>query len=122
MEPYRAHTFPAPAKRGTDARQPPARRPIWLRILIWPLRLLGSMARSMALFVLVTGLPFVVLMRKLSLVWIVLAVAGFASGVPALHASLMLAAGAVSWLFMDAWNWALYRLLPEDNVLIAPYH
>ncbi|WP_131837147.1 hypothetical protein [Ancylobacter aquaticus] len=76
----------------------------------------------MALFVLVTGLPFVVLMRKLSLVWIVLAVAGFASGVPALHASLMLVAGAVSWLFMDAWNWALYRLLPEDDVLIAPYH
>ncbi|TCK19628.1 hypothetical protein EV667_4066 [Ancylobacter aquaticus] len=122
MEPYRARTFPAPAERGTDARQPPARRPIWLRILIWPLRLLGSMARSMALFVLVTGLPFVVLMRKLSLVWIVLAVAGFASGVPALHASLMLVAGAVSWLFMDAWNWALYRLLPEDDVLIAPYH
>lgn len=122
MEPYRARTFPAPAERGTDARQPPVRRPVWLRILIWPLRLLGSMARSMALFILVTGLPFVVLMRKLSLVWIVLAVAGFATGVPALHAILMLVAGTISWLFMDAWNWALYRLLPEDDVLIAPYH
>lgn len=122
MEPYCARTFPEPAERGADAGQPPARRPLWLRILVWPLRLLGSMARSMALFVLVTGLPFVVLMRKLALVWIVLAVAGVASGVPAFHASLMLAAGAVSWLFMDAWNWALYRLLPEDDVLIAPYH
>ncbi|WP_425105069.1 hypothetical protein [Ancylobacter sp.] len=69
-----------------------------------------------------TGLPFVVLMRKLALVWIVLAVAGFASGVPMLHASLMLVAGVASWLFMDAWNWALYRLLPEEDVLIAPYH
>ncbi len=121
MEPHRARTFPAPVEYGADARHPPA-RPLWLRILLWPLRLLGSMARSMVLFVLVTGLPFVVLMRKLSLVWIVLAVAGFASGVPALHATLMLVAGALSWLFMDAWNWALYRLLPEDDVLIAPYH
>ncbi len=121
MEPYRVHNFPAPDLPGTAGRHTLS-RPLWLRALMWPLRLLASMVRSMALFVLVTGLPFVVLMRKLALVWIVLAVAGFASGVPALHASLMLAAGAVSWLFMDAWNWALYRLLPEDDVLIAPYH
>ncbi|WP_371348916.1 hypothetical protein [Ancylobacter sp. IITR112] len=33
-----------------------------------------------------------------------LAVAAFATGVPALHASLMLVAGALSWLIMDAWN------------------
>ena len=122
MEPYRARTLSAPAEYGPDTRHPAARRPLWLRILMWPLRLLGSMARSMVLFVLVTGLPFVVLMRKLSLVWIVLAVAGFCSGVPAFHASLMLVAGALSWLFMDAWNWALYRLLPEADVLVAPYH
>lgn len=64
MEPYRVHNYPGPDLPGAAGRHTLS-RPLWFRALMWPLRLLASMARSMALFVLVTGLPFVVLMPVL---------------------------------------------------------
>ncbi|MGE4409591.1 MAG: hypothetical protein AB7D33_03360 [Sphingobium sp.] len=102
---------------------------LWLKVLLWPFRLVLKIAGKMVLFILVYGLGFAILCRFVAIMvalFGLLALAMWYDGkpntMPLSQIGLVFLGAAYMWGIAAAWQWLLNRMLPKDEVLIQPYN
>ncbi|WP_322996452.1 hypothetical protein [Castellaniella sp.] len=104
-------------------------RPLWLKILIWPLKVILAIIRKMVLFILIYGLPFALLCRFTGIIVALFGVMALAmvidgkpEAMPLWQVGLVFLGSAFMWGIAAGWQKLLDLMLPEDEILIQPYN